>query len=122
MFIAPHLTGLSCNVPAAMAKAPPAYELHVFLATGVAAAGSGARTGKRYSLLIFSRQVQGKAADERRAREGAATAGWKAVKLERSKLLPADTPPADAMLRAAFDDALRDGCAVLAYEKPLAPA
>ena len=105
-----------------MAKAPTAVELHVFLATGVAAAGSGARAGKRYSLLVFSRQEAGKAADKRRAREGAASAGWKEVKLERSKLLPTHAPPADPTLRAAFDDALRDGCAVLAYQKPLAPA
>lgn len=105
---------------------PKPFEIHVFLATGVAAgvraAGRGtAAAGKRYSLLIFSRQAEGKAADKRLAREGAAGAGWKEVKLERSKRLPADAPPADAILKAAFDDALREGCAVLAYEKPLAP-
>lgn len=105
-----------------MAKAPTAFELHVFLATGVAAARSGASAGKRYSLLILSRQQEGEPADERLARQGAATAGWKELQIERSKRLPAGVPPAEPTLKAAFDDALRDGCAVLAYEKPLAPA
>jgi len=105
-----------------MAKAPHAFELHVFLATGVAVPGSGASAGKRYSLLIFSRQREGEPADERLAREGAASAGWKELQIERSKRLPAGVPPAEDTLKAAFDDALRDGCSVLAYEKPLAAA
>jgi len=109
-----------------MAKLPPVFELHVFLATGVAegvkAAGGAASAGKRYSLLIFSRQAEGTAADKRRAREGAASAGWKEIKLERSKVIPAREAPADPTLKAAFDEALRDGCAVVAYRKPLAPA
>ncbi|HEX7250648.1 MAG TPA: hypothetical protein VF262_09730 [Burkholderiales bacterium] len=103
-----------------------AFEVHVFLATGVAqgvkAAGGAASAGKRYSLLIFSRQPEGKAADKRRAREGAATAGWKDVKLERSRVLAVGETPADPILKAAFDEALREGCAVVAYKKPLAPA
>jgi hypothetical protein len=102
-----------------------AFEIHVFLATGVAAgvkaAGGAAAAGKRYSLLIFSRQAEGKAADKRLARDSAAAAGWKEVKLERSKRLAAAEPPGDPTLKAAFDEALREGCAVLAYQKPLAP-
>lgn len=103
------------------AEAP---ELHVFLASGVATASSGAgcARGKRYSLLIFSRQPAGQEANKRLAREGAGTAGWKEVKLERSKVLPATAAPGEATLRAAFADALADGCAVVAYKKPLAPA
>ena len=101
-----------------------APELHVFLASGVATASSGAgcARGKRYSLLIFSRQPAGQEANKRLAREGAGTAGWKEVKLERSKVLPATAAPGEATLRAAFADALADGCAVVAYKKPLAPA
>ena len=103
-----------------------AFDIHVFLASGVAAgvkaAGGAASAGKRYSLLIFSRQAEGKAADKRRAREGAAAAGWKEVKLERSKVLSAGETPADPTLKAAFDEALREGCAVVAYQKPQAPA
>lgn len=104
------------------------FEIHVFLASGVAngasAAGGGAgcAPGKRYSLLIFSRQRGGEDADKRLARRGAATAGWKEVKLERSRRLPEAAAPADAVLKAAFDEALQDGCAVVAYRKPLAPA
>lgn len=99
-------------------------ELHVFLASGIATAASGkaCAPGKRYSLLVFSRQPTGREADKRLAREGAASAGWKEVKLERSKVLPAGAAPADPVLKAAFDDALLDGCAVVAYKKPLAPA
>ena len=101
-----------------------AQEMHVFLASGVAtaASGSGCAPGKRYSLLIFSRQPAGQEANKRRAREGAGSAGWKDVKLERSKVLPATAAPGDATLEAAFADALKDGCAVVAYRKPLAPA
>ena len=101
-----------------------ALEMHVFLASGVATAssGPGCARGKRYSLLIFSRQPAGQAANKRLARDGAGSAGWKEVKLERSKVLPASAALGEATLKAAFADALKDGCAVVAYKKPLAPA
>lgn len=98
------------------------YEVHVFLATGEAKAKNevGCKEGEIHSLLVFSRQPAGAAADASLARRGAAYAGWRHVKLERSRVLP--MPPAESTLRAAYDDALALGCSVLADRRALAPA
>lgn len=100
----------------------PVYDVHVFLATGEAKAKNdvGCKAGELHSLLVFSRQAAGSRADESLARKGAAYAGWRHVKLERSRVLAA--PPAEATLRAAYDDALALGCSVLADRRELAPA
>jgi len=98
------------------------YDVHVFLATGEAKAKNevGCKAGELHSLLIFSRQPAGAAADEALARKGAAFAGWKHVKLERSRRLEAT--PVEQTLRAAYDDALALGCSVVADRRVLAPA
>lgn len=97
------------------------FEMHVFLAVGEAKAKNeaGCKAGEAHSLLIFSRQPAG-AADDALARKGAAFAGWKHVKLERSRRLEAI--PAEPTLRAAYEDALELGCSVLADRRALAPA
>jgi hypothetical protein len=97
------------------------FEVHVFLGTGVAVAeDTGFTPGGRYSLLIFSRQPKGEQADQTRAREGAATAGWKDIELEQSRLLPPGSEPGDATLREAVDEALSEGCSVVAHRRRLA--
>lgn len=98
------------------------FEMHVFLATGEAKAKNeaGCKAGEAHSLLIFSRQPAGGAADEALARKGAAFAGWKHVKLERSRRLEA--VPSEPTLRAAYEDALELGCTVVADRRALAPA
>ena len=97
------------------------FDVHVFLAVGSAKADNdaGCRTGARHSLLIFSRQQPGGEADEALARKGAAFAGWTRVKLERSRRLASSTPPAEAILLAAFNDSLALGCSVLADRREL---
>lgn len=104
------------------AKAAAAFDVHVFLATGAATKASGPdwRAGERYSLLIFSRQPIGERPDPKRASEGAAAAGWKDLKLERSKRLPSGSSPADAILQEAFGDALAQGCSVVAHRRSTA--
>ena len=98
------------------------YDVHAFLATGEAKAKNevGCKPGELHSLLILSRQPADSPADEALARKGAAFAGWKHIKLERSRRLEAI--PAEATLRAAYDDALELGCSVLADRRALAPA
>ena len=98
------------------------FDVHVFLATGVATKANGAdyRSGERYSLLIFSRQPIGEEADHKLAAKGAAAAGWKDVMLERSKRLPSASAPADPILREAFGDALSEGCSVVAHRRSIA--
>jgi hypothetical protein len=107
---------------AAAKREVTAFDVHVFLATGAATKASGAdwRAGERYSLLIFSRQPIGEKADPKLASKGAATAGWKDVKLERSKRLPSGASPADPVLREAFGDALSEGCSVVAHRRSTA--
>jgi hypothetical protein len=104
------------------AKLVSAFDVHVFLATGAATKASGAdwRAGERYSLLIFSRQPIGERPDLKLASEGAGAAGWKDVKLERSKRLPSGAAPADATLQEAFGDALSTGCSVVAHRRSTA--
>lgn len=98
------------------------YHVHVFLATGEAKSKNevGCRAGELHSLLIFSRQPAGAPADQALARRGAAFAGWKHVKLERSRRVEA--VPADPDVKAAYGDALELGCSVLADRRALAPA
>ncbi len=98
------------------------YDLHVFLATGEAKAKNdfGCREGDLHSLLIFSRQAAGASADEALARKGAAFAGWKRIKLERSRRLEAMPP--EPTLRSACEDALELGCSVVADRRALLPA
>jgi hypothetical protein len=100
----------------------PVYEMYVFLAIGEAKAKNevGCREGEPHSLLVFSRQGAGTRPDEAAARRGASFAGWKHVKLERSRRLEAI--PQEATLRAAYEDALELGCAVVADRRALAPA
>ena len=97
----------------------PLFEVHVFLATGTAkdSNGAGCVAGERHSLLIFARQPEGEAADERLARKGASATGWTAVKLERSKRLPVTARPQEPVLREAFDEALRDGYSIVAHRR-----
>lgn len=98
------------------------FDMHVFLAVGEAKAKNeaGCKEGEAHSLLIFSRQPAGSAADEALARKGAAFAGWKHVKLERSRRLEAI--PTEPTLRAAYEDALEIGCSVVADRRALKPA
>ncbi|HYD57358.1 MAG TPA: hypothetical protein VEB41_10670 [Burkholderiales bacterium] len=98
------------------------YEVYAFLAIGEAKAKNevGCKAGELHSLLVLSRQPAGGEADVALARKGAAFAGWKHVKLERSRRL--EGVPAEATLRAAYDDALALGCSVLADRRALAPA
>jgi len=98
------------------------YDVLVFLATGEAKAKNdfGCKEGDVHSLLIFSRQSAGAAADDALARKGAAFAGWKRVKLERSRRLEAIPP--EPTLRAAYEDALALGCSVVADRRALTPA
>jgi hypothetical protein len=98
-----------------------AYDVHMFLGTGEAKAKNeaGCRAGELHSLLILSRQPAGKPSDQALARKGAAFAGWKHVKLERAARLP--QAPAEATMRAAYDDALALGCSVVADRRALTP-
>jgi hypothetical protein len=98
------------------------FEMHVWLAVGEAKAknDAGFREGQKHSLLVFIRQPSGGAADEALARKGAAFAGWKHVKLERSRHLEA--VPQEPTLRAAYEDALALGCSVVADRRALKPA
>ena len=75
--------------------------------------------GELHSLLIFSRQPNGTASDEKLARRGAAFAGWRRVIFERSAKLPARPP--DFNLAAAYEDALALGCSVIADRRALTP-
>ena len=98
-----------------------AFELHVFLGTATAkeAAGLEWMPGVQYPLLILVRQPEGEMPDEALARRSASAAGWTAIKLERSKRLPATAVPEGEALRDAFREALIQGSAVVAYGKPL---
>ena len=98
------------------------HDVLVFLATGEAKAKNdfGCREGDLHSLLIFSRQPAGTEPDEALARRGAAFAGWKHVKLERSRRLQAIPP--EPTLRAAYEDALELGSSVVADRRALTPA
>src|SRR5258708_27260258 len=89
-----------------------AFDVPVFLATGAATEANGAdyRAGERYSLLIFSRQPIGEKPNLQLAGKGAAAAGWKDLKLERSRRLPSGAAPGDPVLREAFGEALAQGC------------
>jgi hypothetical protein len=95
-------------------------EVHVFVATAAAKdddAAAGLRKGDRHSLLIFCRQPEGEAPDERLARKSASASGWSEIRLERSKRLAVTAVPQDAVLRAAFNDALKEGFAVVAHRR-----
>jgi len=96
-----------------------AIELHVFLGTAEArdSVASGCAVGERHSLLVFSRQPEGEAPDEALARKGASAAGWKNIRLERSKRLPVTAEPQDEVLRSAFREALKEGCSVVAHRR-----
>ncbi len=96
-----------------------AFELHVFLATAESKKleEAGCPVGERHSLLIFCRQPEGEEGDERLARKSASAAGWTAIKLERSKCLPVTAVPQEPVLRDAFNDALKDGSAVVAHRR-----
>ena len=91
----------------------------MFLATAEArdSVASGCPAGERHALLIFSRQPEGEAPDEPLARKGASNAGWKSIRIERSRRLPATAVPEDEILRAAFREALRDGVSVVAHRR-----
>jgi hypothetical protein len=97
------------------------HEVHVFLGTAVRKDDADLQwaPGKRYSLLIFSRQPEGEAPDEPLARKSASAAGWTGIKLERSKRLPVTAVPESEALRAAFREALSDGASVVAHGQPV---
>jgi hypothetical protein len=97
----------------------PVFEVHVFLATAEArdSVAAGCAAGERHALLVFSRQAEGEAPDEPAARKGASAAGWKAIRIERSRRLSATAVPEEEVLRAAFREALRDGVAVVAHRR-----
>ena len=92
----------------------------MFLATAEARdrAASGCAAGERHALLIFSRQAEGATPDAPLARRGASAAGWKSIRIERSRRLPVTAAPQEPVLKAAFAEALRDGCSVVAYRSP----
>ena len=96
-----------------------AFDVHVFLATACArdSVAAGCPKGERHSLLIFCRQPEGEAPDEQLARRGASTAGWREIRLERAKRLPVNAVPQDPVLRAAFQEALKDGVSVVAHRR-----
>lgn len=96
-----------------------AFELHVFLATAEARnfEAAGCAPGERHSLLIFCRQPEGEEGDQPLARKSASAAGWTAIKLERSKCLPVTAVPEQAVLRDAFNEALKEGFAVVAHRR-----
>jgi len=102
------------------ARKPDLVEIHLFLGAAVAkeAAGLEWTPGARYSLLILVRQPEGQAPDEAAARKCASAAGWTAIKIERSKRLPATTAPEGDVMRGAFREALSEGSAVVAYREP----
>src|SRR3954471_18843220 len=108
-------------MPQAMTKPAGAFDVHAFLATGVATKASGAdyRAGKRYSLLVFCRQPIGEKPNPQLAGKGAAAAGWKDLELERSRRLPSGAAPADPVLREACGEALAEGSSVVAYREPV---
>jgi len=93
--------------------------VHVFLATAEArdSVAAGCAAGERHALLIFSRQAEGEAPDEPAARKGASTAGWKAIRIERSRRLPATAVPEEERAIAAFREALREGVSVVAHRR-----
>ena len=93
------------------------WEVDVFLGTAEAKAGTAFEAGSRYALLIFRRQPAGAAPDEKAARKEAAAAGWRAIRLERSRRLPATARPDQPVLLAAFEDALREGGSVVAHQR-----
>jgi hypothetical protein len=94
-----------------------AYEVHVYLATAVAKTAPGLIKGERYAVLIFCRGPEGKPAQERAARLCASQAGWTSIEIERSRRLPAQARPAEPTLRAAFEEALREGGSVVAHRR-----
>jgi len=100
---------------------PKLFELHLFLATATAkeAAGQEWTAGAEYALLILARQPEGEAPDEALARRSASAAGWTAIKLERSRRLPASAVPEGEAMRGAFREALAEGSAIVAYREPL---
>src|SRR4029079_9186907 len=95
------------------------YELHVFLATACSkdSVAAGCRAGEVHGLLIFCRQLEGEEAEERLARKSASAAGWKGIRIERSKRLPVTAEPHEEVLRGAFREALREGFSVLAHRR-----
>ena len=94
----------------------------MFLGSGEAKAknDAGCTEGELHSLLILCRRPPGSPLDDSEARKGAAFAGWKHVKVERSAKLPGR--PAEPSLSAAYNDALALGCSVIADRRVLAPA
>ena len=95
------------------------FDVHVFLATACAkdSVAAGCRAGEVHGLLIFCRQPEGEEADERLARKSASAAGWKSIRIERSKRLPVTAEPQEDSLRAAFREALKDGFSVVAHRR-----
>jgi len=105
-----------------MARKPPSgilYEVHVHLATAEAkdSVAAGCRAGEVHGLLVFCRQPEGEAPDERLARKSASAAGWKGIRIERSKRLAVTASPQEETLAAAFREALRDGFSVVAHRR-----
>jgi len=93
------------------------WEVHVFLGLGEARGRDGFEKGARHSLLIFCRQSTGEAPNESLARKSASQAGWKNIRLERSRRLPATAQPAEPALLAALHEALEEGAAVVAHRR-----
>ena len=89
------------------------------LGAATKANGKEYRAGERYSLLVFIRQPIGEEPNRQSAGKGATAAGWKDVKIERSRRLPSGSTPGDPVLREAFGEALAEGSAVVAYKEPV---
>ena len=94
--------------------------LYVFLATAVADAVEGRRSGARHAMLVYVTAPDFEAAQAKAAGIVVGT-GWMLARLEKGMLVPPDQPQPDPLLQTAAESALAEGSAIVVYADELPP-
>jgi hypothetical protein len=94
--------------------------LSVFLATALADDVEGRRPGARHAMLIYVSAEDFETA-QRKAAGVAIGAGWMLVRLEKGMEVADLAATEDPVLRAAAEDALAEGSAMVVYGDELPP-
>jgi hypothetical protein len=94
--------------------------LYVFLATAVADAVEGRRSGARHAMLVYVTAPDFEAAQAKAAGIMVGT-GWMLARLEKGMLVPPDKPQPDPLLQTAAESALAEGSAIVVYADELPP-
>jgi hypothetical protein len=94
------------------------YEVYVFVGEATTAEhnASGYPAGKKYAILVFSRQLKGAEPDWELPQSDLEAAGWVDVQLkEGGKVNPKKNAAAVDTSRSAYVSALKNGSAVVVY-------